>query len=75
MQYNFGAISNMFAVTIAQYMVDMATDLWGNQSLRVGCSERYSAGIEEYAIEVPSDAGNGGRYTLIRVDGLGNYEL
>lgn len=76
-KYGFLVPANMFAVTVLEYMVDMATDLWGNRKLALKAQKlaaEIQRGIQEYAI-VDHPDGNGGKIYAYEVDGLGNYEL
>jgi meiotically up-regulated gene 157 (Mug157) protein len=76
-KYGFLVPANMFAVTVLEYMVDMANELWGNRKLAMK-AEKLAAdiqrGIQEHAI-VDHPDGQSGKIYAYEVDGFGNYEL
>jgi meiotically up-regulated gene 157 (Mug157) protein len=76
-KYGFLVPANMFAVTVLEYMVDMASDIWGNPHLAQRAQKLATdiqRGIQEYAI-VDHPDGKSGKIYAYEVDGLGNYEL
>jgi meiotically up-regulated gene 157 (Mug157) protein len=77
-EYGFLVPANMFAVTVLEYMVDMATVLWGNHKLATK-AEKLAAdiqrGILEHAIVDNPDTSVGGKIYAYEVDGFGNHAL